>query len=333
MLIKEEWKEKGYVDAPIAEGIDLKKEILNLCKKKNAIILAHYYTNSSVQSIADFVGDSLALARKASNTNADIIVMCGVHFMGETCKILCPDKKVLVPDLNATCSLAESCPVKDFAEFCKKNPNHTVISYVNTSADVKSVTDIVVTSGNALQIVGSFPKDEKIIFGPDRNLGRYINEKNGRNMLLWDGACHVHERFTADAVIALKQQYPDAKVLVHPECNETVVKLADITGSTAELLKYASNSNETTFIVATESGILYEMRKKNPNKKFISVPHETKDKKMSCNECEYMRMNTLEKIFNCLSYEWPHIDVENQLCERALKPINRMLEISEKLGL
>lgn len=329
----EEWKEKGYADAPVPKDIDLKKEILKFCEEKNAIILAHYYTDSSIQSIAHFVGDSLALARKAAKTNADVIVMCGVHFMGETCKILCPDKKVLVPDLNATCSLAESCPAEEFADFCKQHPDYTVVSYVNTSAAVKAVTDIVVTSGNALQIVGSFPKDEKLIFGPDRNLGRYINQKTGRNMLLWDGACHVHERFSAENIIALKKQYPNAKVLVHPECKESVVNLADVAGSTAALLNYANNSDENTFIVATESGILYEMQQKNPNKKFIPVPPENNEKYCSCNECSYMRMNTLEKIYNCLLYELPQIEVNAELRERALKPINRMLEVSEKLGL
>ena len=333
---KEIWNAKGYVDEPIQEDIDLKKEILDLCKKKNAVILAHYYTENAVQELAHFVGDSLALARKAAITDADIIVMCGVHFMGETCKILCPDKVVLVPDLNATCSLAESCPSEAFAKFCQEHPDHKVVSYVNTSAAVKAVTDVVVTSGNALQIIGSFPKNEKIIFGPDRNLGGYINKQTGRKMLLWDGACHVHERFSAEKILQLKTKYPTAKVLVHPECKKEVVALADVAGSTAALLKYATTSDEKVFIVATESGILYEMKKNNPDKTFIPVPL-TEDiysgKSCQCNECAYMRLNTLEKIYNSLKYEWPQIEVEQTLRERALRPIDKMLEISAKLGI
>ncbi len=329
--IKETWIAKGYVDEPIPEGIDLKTEIRRLCKEKNAVILAHYYTEGVLQDIADFVGDSLALAQKAAATDADIIVMCGVHFMGETDKILCPDKKVLMPDLNATCSLAESCPADRFAAFVKAHPGHKVISYVNTSAATKAVTDVVVTSGNARQIVESFPADQPLIFGPDRNLGAYINAVTGRNMVLWDGACHVHERFSVEKLVALKQQYPDAKVLVHPECKGPVVKLADEVGSTAALLKYAVASDSTTFLVVTESGILHEMQRQAPDKTFIPVPPE--DSTCGCNECNYMRLITLAKVYNSLKYEWPTVDVPEDVAAEAVKPIRRMLEISEKLGL
>lgn len=243
-MVKKEWIEKGFADEPVAESLDLKKEIRALCKEKNAVIMAHYYTEGAIQDLADFVGDSLALAQKAAKTDADIIVMCGVHFMGETSKIICPDKKVLVPDLNATCSLAESCPAGEFARFVADHPDHTVISYVNTTAATKALTDVVVTSSNARQIVESFPKEEKIIFGPDRNLGGYINSITGRNMLLWDGACHVHERFSVEKIIELKKSHPGAKILAHPECKGPVVKLADVVGSTAALLKYAVQSGD-----------------------------------------------------------------------------------------
>ena len=255
-MVKKEWIEKGFADEPIADTINLKEAIRQLAKEKNAIIMAHYYTEPDVQDIADFVGDSLALAQYAAKTDASIIVMCGVHFMGETNKILCPDKTVLVPDLNASCSLAESCPADAFEQFVKAHPGHTVISYVNTTAAIKALTDVVVTSGNARQIVESMPKDEKIIFGPDQNLGGYINSITGREMVLWNGACHVHEKFSVERIIALKKQYPEAKILVHPECKGPVVKLADKVGSTAALLKFAIADATDTFIVATESGIL-----------------------------------------------------------------------------
>jgi quinolinate synthase len=325
------WVEKGYVDEKIPEGTDLKSAIRALCAEKNAMIMAHYYTIGDIQDIADFVGDSLALAQKAAKTEADIIVMCGVHFMGETCKILCPNKKVIIPDMNATCSLAESCPADKFAEFVHAHPGYKVLSYVNTTAATKAVTDVVVTSGNARQIVESFPKDEKIIFGPDNNLGNYINSVTGRNMLLWDGACHVHERFSVEKILALKAQYPGAKILAHPECKRPVLLTADMVGSTAALLNYAIKSDETTFIVATESGILHEMQKKAPGKTFIPVPPE--DSTCACNECNYMRLNTLEKLYNALKYEWPVVEVEENIACEAVKPIKRMLEISEKLGL
>lgn len=331
MIIKESWKKAGYITEPIAAGTDLVAGIRKMCKEKNAVILAHYYTDSAIQDVADFVGDSLALAQKAAKTDADIIVMCGVHFMGETNKILCPDKKVIVPDLNADCSLAQSCPQKEFSEFIAAHPGHTVISYVNTTAATKSVTDVVVTSSNARQIVESFPKDEKIIFGPDKNLGNYINSITGRNMVLWDGACHVHEKFSVEKIVALKQQYPDAKVLVHPECKGAVVKLADKVGSTAALLKFAIADEARVFLVATESGILHEMQKSCPEKTFIPVPPE--DSTCACNECNFMRLVTMEKLYNSLKYEWPVVEVPEDIRVKAIRPIDRMLEISERLGL
>ena len=311
--------------------MNIKEEIRRMCREKNAVIMAHYYTDGEIQDIADFVGDSLALAQKAATTDADIIVMCGVHFMGETSKILCPDKKVLVPDLEATCSLAESCPADKFAEFVAEHPGHTVISYVNTTAATKAVTDIVVTSSNARQIVESLPQDTPIIFGPDRNLGGYINSITGRNMLLWDGACHVHEKFSVEKILELKKQYPDAKVLVHPECKGTVVKLADKVGSTAALLKYSINDPAQVFIVATESGILHEMQKSCPEKTFIPAPPS--DSTCACNECSYMKLVTMQKLYDCLLNEAPEIHVDSEVAEKAIRPINRMLEISEKLGL
>jgi len=328
---REEWLKKGFVNEPINKEIDLKIAINKLKKEKNAVILAHYYQKGEIQDIADFVGDSLALAQWAAKTSADIIVVCGVHFMGETAKILCPNKKVLVPDLNAGCSLADSCPADQFEQFVKEHPGYTVISYVNTTAAVKALTDVVVTSTNAKQIVESFPKDEKIIFGPDRNLGDYINSITNRNMLLWDGACHVHEQFSVEKIVELKAQYPDAVVLAHPECKSVVLKLADVIGSTAALLKHAINSSEQRFIVATESGILHEMQKKCPEKTFIPAPPN--DSTCACNECSFMRLNSLEKLYNCLKYEYPEIEVDVDVTEKAVKPIKKMLDISEMLGL
>ena len=328
---KEKWLIKGFADEPVDKSIDLKKAINELKKEKNAVILGHYYQQGEIQDIADFVGDSLALAQWAAKTTADIIVLCGVHFMGETAKILCPDKKVLVPDLNAGCSLADSCPADDFARFVNEHPGYTVISYVNTTAAVKAVTDVVVTSTNAKQIVESFPKDEKIIFGPDRNLGNYINSITNRNMLLWDGACHVHEQFSVEKIVELKAQYPDAVVLAHPECKSVVLKLADFVGSTAALLKHAVQSDAQRFIVATESGILHEMQKKCPQKIFIPAPPN--DSTCACNECSFMRLNTMEKLYNCLKYEFPEIEVDREVAKKAVLPIKRMLDISEKLGL
>lgn len=328
---REEWVNKGFVDEPVDKSIDLKAAINELKKEKNAVILGHYYQKVEIQDIADYIGDSLALAQIAAKTDADILVMCGVHFMGETAKVLCPEKKVLVPDLNAGCSLADSCPADKFAAFVKEHPGYTVISYVNTTAAVKAVTDVVVTSTNAKQIVESFPKDEKIIFGPDRNLGNYINSITGREMLLWDGACHVHEQFSVEKIVELKAQYPDAVVLAHPECKSVVLKLADVVGSTAALLKYAVNSDKQRFIVATEAGIIHEMQKKCPQKTFIPAPPN--DSTCGCNECNFMRLNTLEKLYNCLKYEFPEVTVDPEVAKEAVKPIKRMLEISEKLGL
>ena len=310
---------------------NLREEIEKLKKEKNAVVLGHYYQRSDIQDVADFVGDSLALAQWAAKTEADIIVMCGVHFMGETAKVLCPDKKVLVPDLAAGCSLADSCPADEFERFVKAHPGYTVISYVNTTAAVKALTDVVVTSTNARQIVESFPQDEKIIFGPDRNLGSYINAVTGRNMLLWNGACHVHEQFSVEKIVEIKREHPDALILAHPECKSAVLKLADVVGSTAALLKYAVKHPEQSYIVATESGILHEMRKQCPNTVFIPAPPA--DSTCACNECSYMRLNTLEKLRDCLRDETPEITVDPAVAVRAVKPIERMLEISARLGL
>ena len=311
--------------------MDIKEEIRKMCREKNAIIMAHYYTDGEIQDVADFVGDSLALAQKAAETEADIIVMCGVHFMGETCKILCPGKKVLVPDPEATCSLAESCPADKFSEFVKAHPGYTVISYVNTTAATKAVTDVVVTSSNARQIVESFPQDTPIIFGPDKNLGGYINSITGRNMLLWDGACHVHERFSVEKILQLKARHPNARILVHPECKGPVVKLADKVGSTAALLKFSINDEATEFIVATESGIIHEMQKSCPDKTFIPAPPD--DSTCACNECNYMKMITMQKLYDCLKNEYPEIHVDSEVAVKAVRPIRKMLEISAKLGL
>ena len=322
--------DKGYVDAPIpAEIKDLKKAITELKKEKDAVIMAHYYQKGEIQDLADFIGDSLALAQIAATTDARIIVMCGVQFMGETAKILCPDKKVLIPDLNAGCSLADSCPADAYAEFIKARPGHTVISYVNTTAQVKALADIFVTSGNARQIVESLPADEKIIFGPDRNLGEYISSTTGRKMEIWDGACHVHERFSLEKILELKKDHPRAKVLVHPECRKPLQLIADKVGSTAVLLKYAIENPATEFIVATESGILHEMQLRCPEKTFIPAPPN--DSTCGCNDCSYMKLNTLEKLYNCLRYEMPEVKVDAELMESARRPIERMLELSAKL--
>ena len=323
--------EKGYVDMPIDNGIDIKAEIMRLKKEKNAVVLAHYYQRNEIQDIADYIGDSLALAQIAAKVDADIIVMCGVHFMGETAKVLCPGKKVIVPDMNGGCSLADSCPADKFAAYVKEHPGHTVISYVNTSAAVKAYTDIVVTSSNAKEIVESLPQDEKIIFGPDRNLGNYINGITGRNMLLWDGACDVHEKFSVEKIMELKKENNNAKILVHPECKKPLQLIADKVGSTQALLNFAIKDECDTFIVATESGILHEMQKRCPNKKFIPAPPE--DGKCACNECAYMKLITLEKLYNSLKYELPEISVDKEVAEKAVVSINRMLEISAKLGL
>lgn len=305
----------------------LREEIERLKKDKNALIMAHYYTREEIQDIADFIGDSLALARKASETDADIIVMCGVHFMGETAKILCPGKKVLVPDLEAGCSLADSCDAEEFRKYVEAHPGYTVVSYVNTSAAVKAVTDIVVTSGNARKIIESLPEDEKIIFAPDRNLGEYINSVTGRNMKLWPGACHVHDRFSIEKIIEMKKAHPGAKILVHPECKRPLQLIADKVGSTAALLEFARTDESSEYIVVTESGILYEMQRLCPEKQFIAAPAE--DSECQCNQCEYMKLNTLEKVLTALRDEQPEIIVDEETASKALRPIERMLELSK----
>ncbi|MEZ7867647.1 MAG: quinolinate synthase NadA [Paludibacteraceae bacterium] len=304
------------------------EEIARLKKEKNAVIMAHYYQTADIQDIADVVGDSLALAQRAAKTDADVIVLCGVHFMGETAKILSPQKKVLIPDADAGCSLADSCPADKFEEFVKAHPDHTVISYVNTTAAVKALTDVVVTSTNAKKIVDQFPQDAKLIFGPDKNLGNYINSVTGRNMLLWDGACHVHEQFSLEKLIDLKKENPDAEIVAHPECKSVILKMADYVGSTQGLLNYVTNSDKKKFLVVTESGILHQMTKANPEKTFIPVPPELEGKTCMCNECKYMRMNTMEKLYLCLREEKPEILIEEELREKAVKPILRMLEMS-----
>ena len=303
---------------------ELISEIERLRREKNAVVMAHYYQIGDIQDIADMVGDSLALAQYAAKTEADIIVLCGVHFMGETAKILSPQKKVLVPDIEAGCSLADSCPADEFERFVKSHPDHTVVSYVNTTAAVKALTDIVVTSTNAKKIIDSLPLDAKIIFAPDRNLGNYINSVTGRNMLLWDGACHVHEQFSVESLVELKKAHPKAKVLAHPECKNVVLMLADFVGSTQALLNYATSSQDTELLVATESGIIHQMQKQNPNKVFIPVPPV--DSTCGCN---YMRLNSLEKLYLCLKTEQPEILVDEALRVKAVKPIERMLELSK----
>lgn len=307
----------------------IKEDIRRVCKEKNAIIMAHYYTRPEIQDVADFIGDSLALAQKATTVDADIIVMCGVHFMGETMKILCPDKKVLIPDMAAGCSLADSCKASDLAVFKAQHPDHMVVSYVNTSAAVKALTDVVVTSSNARKIIEQLPADAKIIFGPDKNLGGYINSVTGRDMLLWDGACHVHSRFSLEALLALKVKYPDAPVLAHPECKSVILTQADEIGSTKALLDFAIKSPQKQFIVVTESGILHEMQRACPDKEFIPVPPEASETiGCHCNECEYMRLNTLEKLLKCLEEEQPEIIVDGELAKKALLPIQKMLQMS-----
>ncbi|GBU07339.1 quinolinate synthase subunit A [Bacteroidales bacterium] len=310
---------------------NLKESIAKLKKEKNAVILAHYYQVEEIQEIADFVGDSLALAQWAAKTDAEVIVLCGVHFMGETAKILCPEKRVFIPDLNAGCSLADSCDAVEFEKFIQQYPDHTVISYVNTSAAVKALTDIVVTSSNARQIIETLPSNAPIIFGPDRNLGNYINSLTGRNMVLWDGACHVHEQFSVEKIIELKKKHSNALLIAHPECKTVILNLADHIGSTASLLKFTSTSNATEFIVATEVGILFEMRNSNPNKTFIPAPPN--DSTCACNECNFMKLNTVQKLYLCLKNENPEIYVDETVRLKAVKSIIKMLDLSRKLGL
>ena len=304
---------------------ELKAEIEKLKREKGAVILAHYYQQGDIQDVADYIGDSLALAQIATKLREPVIVMCGVYFMGETAKILCPDKTVLIPDASAGCSLADSCDAEAFEEFINEHPDYTVVSYVNTSAAVKALTDVVVTSSNAKKIIDTFPKDEKIIFGPDRNLGGYINSLTGRKMLLWDGACHVHEQFSVEKLIELKKAHPGAKVLAHPECKRALIMLADKVGSTAALLDYARTSDCREFIVATESGILHQMQRDCPGKTFIPLPPV--DSTCGCNDCSFMKLNTMEKLRDCLRNGKPEVTVDPEIAELAVRPINRMLDL------
>ncbi len=317
----------------------LQEEIRRLCKEKNAVVLAHYYTTGDIQECADFVGDSLALARKAANTDADIIVMCGVHFMAETCKLLSPEKKVLVPDPEAGCSLADSCDAADLKRWKEAHPEYMVVQYVNTTAATKALTDVVVTSGNAKKVIDQLPKDAKIFFGPDYNLGSYINSVTGREMVLWNGGCHVHERFSVEAILKMKQEHPEATVMAHLECKAPVLAVADVKGSTADMLKYAQNHPAATYIVATEAGILFELQRTCPQCTFLPVPPEVTESaeatdtdiskgSCACNECQYMKLNTLQKLLCCLRDEQPEVTVAPDIAQDAVKPINRMLELS-----
>ncbi len=321
---------QGFLDVDIDPTLDLFDEIEKLKKEKNAIILAHYYQEPDIQDVADFIGDSLGLSQKAQSTEADIIVFAGVHFMAETAKILNPNKKVLLPDLNAGCSLSDSAPPPLFKRFRDKHPDHLVITYINCSAGMKALSDIICTSSNAQKIVESLPAEQKIIFAPDKNLGAWINKQTGRNMVLWNGACMVHEIFSREKIIKLKVRHPFAKVIAHPECEEPVLELADYIGSTTGILKYAENSDAQEFIVVTESGILHQMQKKSPHKTFIPAPPENM---CACNDCPYMKLNTLEKLYLCMKYETPEITMDEGLRIAAKKPIDRMLEISARYGL
>jgi quinolinate synthase len=321
---------KGWLNLEVDSSLDLLKEIKYLKEKKNAMILAHYYQNNDIQDIADYIGDSLGLAQEAQKTNSDIILFAGVHFMAETAKILNPTKKVLIPDLNAGCSLADSCPPEKFAEFKAQHPDHIIITYVNCTAEIKALSDIICTSSNAVQIVESLDKDQKIIFAPDKNLGAYINKKTGRNMVLWDGSCMVHEIFSLEKLIKLKMQYPQAKVIAHPECEETILQYADFIGSTTALLNYSKKSTDKQFIVLTETGILHQMQKHSPDKTFIPAPPNNN---CACNDCPYMKLNTLEKIYIALKHEEPELLMDKVLIEKAKKPIIKMLELSAKFGL
>lgn len=322
----------GFLDVDIDDSIDMFAEIEKMRREKNAVILAHYYQEAEIQDIADYVGDSLDLSRRAADTTADIIVFAGVHFMAETAKILSPSKKVLIPDLMAGCSLADSCPTEEFGEFKKRYPEHTVISYVNTTAEIKALTDIICTSSNAYQIINSLPKDEKILFAPDRNLGNYIKSITGREeMIIWDGACHVHEEFSLERILELKEEHPDAKIIAHPECEKPIRIVSEHIGSTSSLLKFSIEDESDKFIVATESGILHQMQKASPAKTFIAAP--PKDSTCACNDCKFMKLISIKKIYNTLKYENPEIIMEEGLRMKAEKPIRKMLEISDKLGL
>jgi quinolinate synthase len=320
----------GFLDVAIDPSLDIFEEIKKLKKEKNAVLLAHYYQENDIQDVADYIGDSLGLSQQAAATNADIIVFAGVHFMAETAKILCPSKKVLLPDLNAGCSLADSCPPAKFAEFKALHPDHVVITYINCSAEIKALSDIICTSSNAVQIVESLPKEQKIIFAPDKNLGRYISKKTGRDMVLWNGSCMVHEIFSFEKIAKLRKQNPKAKFIAHPECEEHILEMADFIGSTTALLNYTVKSPENEFIVATETGIIHQMQKSSPHKTFIPAPPDTN---CACNDCPHMKLNTLEKLYICLKYEKPELNLDAELISKARKPIDRMLELSAKFGL
>ena len=324
---KKNLNEKGFLDID-TPNINYVEEILRLKKEKNAVILAHYYQIDEIQEIADFVGDSLALAQKAAKTEADMIVFAGVHFMAETAKILNPSKKVLLPDLLAGCSLADSCPPEKFSEFKKKHPNHKVVTYINCSAEIKALSDIVCTSSNARKIIDSFPEDQKLIFAPDRNLGDYLNKETGRDMLLWDGACMVHEAFSIEKLIDLYKEHPDAELIAHPESEAHMLKVAKYIGSTSGLLNHVKNSKKQKFIVATEAGILFQMLQENPDKIIIPAPAK-EDNTCACSECAYMKMNTMKKLYLCLKHELPSIEVDKELAKKAILPIERMLELSK----
>lgn len=328
--VLEEINKKGFAEEEIDPTLDLFAEIERLKKEKNAIILAHYYQEPDIQDIADYIGDSLGLSQEAAKTDADVIVFAGVHFMAETAKILSPDKKVLLPDVKAGCSLADSCPPHLFKKFKEKYPDHLVITYVNCTAELKALSDIVCTSTNAVQIVQSLPKDQKIIFGPDRNLGAYVAKKTGRDLVLWNGACMVHEIFSQEKITKLKERHPNAKFIAHPECEEVILKMADYVGSTTGLLKYTISNPATEFIVATESGIIHQMEKANPDKTFIPAPPNNS---CACNDCPYMKRNTLEKLYLCIKNGYPEVTVPEHIIEQARKPIQRMLDISAELGL
>jgi quinolinate synthase len=329
-IVNYELQAKGYIDAPIDPSLDLIKEIQRLKKEKKAVILAHYYQESEIQDIADYIGDSLGLSQEAAKTDADVIVFAGVHFMAETAKILSPTKKVLLPDAKAGCSLSDSCPPHLFAKFKEQYPDHLVITYVNCTAELKALSDIVCTSSNAVQIVESLPEDQKIIFGPDRNLGAYVKKKTGRDLVLWNGACMVHEIFSQDKIDRLKSEHPEAKFIAHPECEDHILAIADYVGSTAGMLKFTQTDKAQAYIVATESGILYQMQKASPHKTFIPAPPNNA---CACNDCPHMKLNTLEKLYNCLKYESPEILLPEDVILRAQRPIERMLEISARLGL
>jgi quinolinate synthase len=329
-IVNYELQAKGYIDAPIDPSLDLVEEIQRLKKEKNAVILAHYYQESEIQDIADYIGDSLGLSQEAAKTDADVIVFAGVHFMAETAKILSPSKKVILPDAKAGCSLSDSCPPHLFAKFKEQYPDHLVITYVNCTAELKALSDIVCTSSNAVQIVESLPEDQKIIFGPDRNLGAYVKKKTGRDLVLWNGACMVHEIFSQDKIDHLKSKHPEAKFIAHPECEDHILAKADYVGSTAGMLKFTQTDTAQSYIVATESGILYQMQKASPHKTFIPAPPNNA---CACNDCPHMKLNTLEKLYNCLKYESPEILLPEDVILRAQRPIERMLEISARLGL